>query len=499
MDAGLFRLRLDDSILALRELLARDGFGRGEPTIGAELEMCIVDPLGSAKGLNEELRKRVGDRRVTLEVNRFNLELNTDPLPFRDRVFFALGSQMYEVLSALEKAAEEREAHIVTVGILPTLRECDLDSESMTHAARYEALSLSLREIRGRPFQIRIAGRDVVELASDDITLEGANTAFQLHLRVEPERFGDVYDAANLALGPALAVGANSPLFLGCDLWSETRIPLFEQSVDVRHGPSHGSIGRCSLGVDWVRGGPDVLFEQAVRLYPPLLMELSEEQPLEVVRSGGVPALSELRLHHSTVWRWNRAVYDPVGDGHCRIEMRALPAGPSMVDMLANAAFLLGLTLGLEPEMGRIRDQMPFEQVSQNFYAAAQYGLNASIAWPGLCGLERLDAAELAQRLIPVAMRGLSSCTVDPEEAEELLAIISERAARRRSGAEWQRETLTAFECRMPREEALQQMLLRYVELASSGYPVAEWPIGDEPWGAPGVARVELWNAISPK
>ncbi|MEO0811412.1 MAG: glutamate--cysteine ligase, partial [Myxococcota bacterium] len=299
MDSGQFRLKLDESVQALRELLAREGFGQGEPSIGAELEMCIVGPEGAAKGLNEELRQAVGDPRVTLEVNRFNLELNTTPQPFRGRAFFALGKQMFELLSALEKAAAQANAHIVTIGILPTLEESDLDSHSMTDAQRYEALSVGLREIRGRPFHIKISGRDVVELSSEDITLEGANTALQLHLRVDPERFGDVYDASNLAIGPVLALSANSPLLLGCDLWSETRIPLFEQSVDVRSGAIHGAVGRCSLGVDWVRGGPDVLFEQAVRLYPPLLMELTDEDPLETVRSGGVPKLYEMRLHHS--------------------------------------------------------------------------------------------------------------------------------------------------------------------------------------------------------
>ncbi|MEM6730156.1 MAG: glutamate--cysteine ligase [Myxococcota bacterium] len=499
MTGDAFRQRLDASIVALRELLAREGFGSGAPSIGAELEMCIVGPRGHARGINEEIRAAVHDRRVTLEVNNFNLELNTDPQNFTGRVFFALGEQMFDVLSKLEREAEKRDSHIVTIGILPTLVEEDLDSHSMTHAHRYEALSHGLREIRGKPFHIRISGKDVVELASEDITLEGANTALQIHLKVDPSRFGDVYDAANLAIAPVLAVSANSPLLLGCDLWSETRIPLFEQSVDVRHGAAHGSPGRCSLGMDWVRGGPDVLFQEAVEHYPPLLRELGEEDPVAVVRNGGVPSLSELRLHQSTVWRWNRAVYDPVGDGHCRIEMRALPAGPSMVDMMANLAFLLGLTLGLENEMERIRESLDFEQVSHNFYSAAQYGATASLAWPGLVGIERLEASELVQRLVPVAMRGLISCNVDPEEAEELLAVISERAARKRTGAFWQRETLRVYSERMSRPDALREMLLRYVEYAASGYPVAEWPIADAPWGDSGVARVDIWNSISPK
>ncbi|MEM6532227.1 MAG: glutamate--cysteine ligase [Myxococcota bacterium] len=497
MSESAFRTRLLHSVEALRLLLQRPGFGVGPASIGAELEMCIVDGDGCPLGLNEEIRTTVADPRVTLEVNRFNLELNTSPQAFEGPAFFTLGKQMFELLTALEEEAERRDGHIVTIGILPTLREGDLDRTQMTHADRYERMSEKLRAIRGQPFRIKITGRDVVELASDDLTLEGANTALQIHLRVAPERFGNVYDAANLAIAPVLALAVNSPLLLGCDLWSETRIPLFEQSVDVRHGASHGDPGRCSLGLDWVAGGPDALFHQAVEHYPPLFDELTDEDPLEIVKAGGVPSLAELRLHQSTVWRWNRAVYDPAGEGHVRIEMRALPAGPSMVDMLANSAFLLGLTLGLEPEMESIRSRLTFAQVSHNFYSAAHDGASGLLTWPGANGIQRMEAAALIEQLIPIAKRGLSASGIDHEESDELLRVISERAERRMTGAEWQRITLAAYQTDFDRPTALRKMLIRYVECAGSGRPVAEWPIADAEWSQEHGPSV--WQAISPK
>ncbi|MEO1174793.1 MAG: hypothetical protein AAFX94_22480 [Myxococcota bacterium] len=287
MSESAFRTRLFHCVEALRLLIQRPGFGVGPASIGAELEMCIVDGKGHPLGLNEEIRSTVGDPRVTLEVNRFNLELNTSPQSFEGPAFFTLGKQMFELLTALESEAERREGHIVTIGILPTLREHDLDPAQMTHADRYERMSAKLRAIRGQPFRIKITGRDVVELACDDLTLEGANTALQLHLRVPPDRFGNVYDAANLAIAPVLALAVNSPLLLGCDLWSETRIPLFEQSVDVRHGASHGDPGRCSLGLDWVADGPDALFRQAVEHYPPLSTTARGSSSLSSSKSGG--------------------------------------------------------------------------------------------------------------------------------------------------------------------------------------------------------------------
>lgn len=499
MEGSAYRARLERSLEAFRRLLARDGFGAGEVSIGAELEMCIVDDGGNARALNEELLEAVGDERVTLEVNRFNLEINTTPHILTGGAFGALGREMRELLDALQRAADRHRAKIVTIGILPTLSEADLESNAMSHRHRYVALSHGLRKIRGQPFHIRISGEDVVELTSNDITLEGANTALQLHLRVDPSRFGDVYDASNLAIAPALAIAANSPLLLGCDLWSETRIPLFEQSVDVRHGAAHGKPGRCSLGVGWLNAGPDALFRQAVELYPPLLEDDSDEDPLAVVDSGGVPTLSDLRTHQSTVWRWNRAVYDPHGQGHVRIEMRALPAGPSLIDMLANSAFLIGLTIGLEPEMERIRERLSFEQVSHNFYTAARYGITAALAWPGLCGVEYVEAAELVRRLVPVALRGLIACNIDPSEAEELLAVVTQRAVRRQTGAVWQRESLRILEGRESRSQALTTLLALYREGESSGRPVADWPLGGEPWSKEPSTPSSLRKAFSPQ
>ena len=238
------------------------------------------------------------------------------------------------------------------VGILPTLRAEDLQLAALSDAARYRALNNGLRRLRQEPFRIRIDGADPLELAADDVGLEGANTSFQVHLRVDPDRFADHFNAAQLATGPVLAVAGNSPTFLGHRLWEETRVALFKQAVDDRDaaGRSSRRVSRVAFGTGWIATGAMELLEESVRLHEPVLPVLGAERPLERLAAGRVPALDELRLHQSTVWRWNRAIYDPAGGGHLRIELRALPAGPTVVDMLANAAFLLGLTLALAPD-----------------------------------------------------------------------------------------------------------------------------------------------------
>src|SRR6185295_670300 len=155
-------------------------------------------------------------------------------------------------------------------------------------------------------------------------------------------------------------------------LWEETRVALFRQATDDRRDPSvEWRPARVSFGHGWVRHGALELFAESVLQHAPLLPIASDEDARARVRAGDVPELVELRLHQGTIWRWNRAVYDPTAGGHLRIELRALPAGPSLPDMLANAAFLLGLTLALAPDAERLVTALTFGQARLNFYAAA--------------------------------------------------------------------------------------------------------------------------------
>jgi len=234
------------------------------------------------------------------------------------------------------------------------------------------------------PFRIRIDGADPLDVLCDDVTFEGANTSLQIHLRVEPAVFAATFNAAQIATAPVLAAAGNSPLFLGHRLWTETRVALFRQAVDERIATAEEDWhpGRVSFGHGWVRRGAHELFAESVALHRPLLPLVASEEPLALVRDGGTPALDELRLHHGTVWPWNRAVYDPTNGGHLRIELRALPAGPSAIDMTANAAFLIGLTLALSGEGDRLVNALTFGQCRRNFYEAARRGLDADLLWP---------------------------------------------------------------------------------------------------------------------
>ncbi|MEB2283330.1 MAG: glutamate--cysteine ligase [Polyangiaceae bacterium UTPRO1] len=480
-DHARFAARLAAQVAALEQVLERPDFGVGASTLGAELEVALVDRGGRPFGINRTLLRETLDPRVTLEVDRFNLELNTRPVSFTGRPFTALGAELASGLAELDRVAAAHGGRIVTIGILPTLVADDLGAGALTDSRRFRALAAGLKALREQPFRLEIDGEDPLVREADEVTMQGANTSFQVHLRVAPADFARVYNAAQIAVAPVLAVAGNAPLFLGHRLWEETRIALFRQSVDDRAGTvaDDWRPARVSFGHGWLRRGAHELFAESAAFHPTLLPVCGSEDAAAVVRAGGVPRLDELRLHHGTVWRWNRAVYDDAAGGHLRVELRALPSGPTVADMLANAAFLLGLTLGLAPEADRLTSRLAFGHARRSFYQAARYGLDAELLWPSEDGLSprAMTVPALLPRLLACARRGLLDAGIDEAEADPLLAVVAERVARRMTGARWQRQALGRLEAMSPRSEALAAMLERYLDAAASAAPVHTWPL----------------------
>ncbi|MEU4546345.1 glutamate--cysteine ligase [Nonomuraea dietziae] len=440
-----FGERLTEQLAELRELLDRPGFGDGVTTVGAELELFLIDERGRPLPRNAEVLDKLGDDRLVVELGRYNVEANLTPLPLAGRPFTALATEMQELFKAVDGAIDGGGA--LPIGILPTLGTGDFTHAAISDEARYRAMARGMRRLRLEPFIVQI---DELELEVQDIILEAANTSWQVHLRTPVADFARLYNAAQLAIGPVLAASGNSPLFLGRQLWEETRIALFEEASDDRDVERRfRRDGRVTFGSDWVRSGAFELFERYVRDYEPVIPALSDEGEQ-----------SELRLHIGTVWQWNRPVYDPADGGHLRIEFRALPAGPTCADMAANTAFLIGLTLALAE---RDLTELPFGDAYQNFYRAAMRGLQAKLTWEG----REMLASDLVLSLLPEAKAALLRAGVDPADAD--LDVIAQRVRLGRTGAVWQRETLAELG---GDSEAL---VRRYHENALTGLPVHMW------------------------
>jgi gamma-glutamyl:cysteine ligase YbdK (ATP-grasp superfamily) len=476
-DFVAFRQRLEENLQQLEQALARPGFGEGAASLGSELEMYLVDTAGRPLHANEELLADADDPQLTLELNRYNLEYNLSPYLLSERPFASTEAEILTKLSRLRHLAGARGGQIVLTGILPTLRLEDFGPRCMTNRKRFQALVAQLIRQRGSAFTVNINGAEPLRLSMTDITLEGANTSFQVHYRVSPENFGDTFNAMQLVTPLVLAASVNSPSLFGHCLWQETRIPLFKQSIDTRIRDRYGwnEPARVNFGHGWVRRGPFELFAETVRLFPPLLPVCDGALDREQMP----PALAELRLHQSTVWSWNRPVYDPAGGGHLRVEMRALPAGPTPVDMVANAALMVGLAEGIRPRINSLLPALPFHLVEYNFYRAAEDGLEARLVWPNLQrgGYREQPVSQILQELLPLAYRGLAGIGIERDEAEQYLGVIEQRLARGQTGASWQVARLAHLRGRQAPREALHTMLQDFIGHSITNQPVGEWPL----------------------
>jgi len=489
-DRGRFRERLEESLSVLEALLERPRFGRGDASIGAELELAIVDAAGRAAPIAERLRDELADPRLTLEINRYDIEANLTPGPLAGRPFARLEREIVEMLALLNDGAARHRARVVPVGILPTLRPRDLVAGMMTPDARYEALTRELRERRGEKFHIRLDGRESLSARTDTVAPEGACTSFQLHYRAHPERFAESFNAVQLITPLLVGFAANSPFLLGRELWHETRIGLFAQAIDGRDAERRalGLPSRVHLGHGWLRRGAFEAFAETVRLYEPLLPISEDESPREALAAGRLPGFGELELQMGTVWSWNRAVYDPNDDGHVRIELRALPAGPAPIDMVANAALAIGLAEGLLDESEALVTALPHALLVQNLEAAAREGIDARLLWPAAntFTLEQRPLVDILGELLPHARAGLAAAGIDEADADRALTNVERRLERRASGAGWQIRTVERLQRaagggatskrRGGRQRALRSMFDRYAENVLANVSVADWP-----------------------
>lgn len=477
-DFALFRDRLQGNLRALQTLLARDGFGEGPLSFGAELELYIVDAEAKPLHINQEIQRRLDDPQLTLELNRYNLEYNFSPSLLSEGCLNLTQQEALGAINRINSAAGQLGGSVVPIGILPTLQQSDVGYHAMTPLGRYEALTNELTELRGGPFTIAIEGEEALQLAMDDVTLEGANTSFQIHLRVPPAEFADFYNATQLITPLVVAMATNSPTLFGHRLWEETRIPLFKQSIDCRPKDSmHPMPARVNFGNNWIREGAFELFAEAALLYRPILPASGVEDPEAVANAGGIPELHELRLHQGSIWLWNRPVYDPADGGHLRIELRALPAGPSIVDMLGNAALAIGLAKVMQKEIRELLPAIPFTYSTANFYRAAQKGLDAELFWPSLRQTqpEYFSVPEILERLLPEVPDQLESMGFLPSDFEPFLEVIRERLHTRQTGSRWQLNKLADLRKDMHKRDALVEMLHQYQRNSAANIPVARW------------------------
>jgi CBS domain-containing protein len=479
-DAAQLRVfigRLLRDLRALEQMLADGLIESGVRRIGAEQELFLVDPAWRPAPVAMEILEGCEDPRYTTELGRFNLEINLDPLDFAGDCLGRMERQLETLLAHLRTLAGRHGAEVVLTGILPTIRKSDLALANMTPRPRYIALSRALDLLRGGPYEFQLKGTDELIVKHESMMLEACCTSFQVHYQVDPDRFALLYNLAQAMTAPLLAAATNSPLLFGRRLWRETRIPLFQQAVDTRSASHHmrERSPRVSFGRQWIERSVLDLFQEDLARFRVLLGAPLREDSLESLKRGVLPGLEALRLHNGTVYRWNRACIG-VGGGkaHLRIENRVLPAGPTVLDEVANAAFFLGLMSGGVDAYGDVTKRMAFHDAEHNFLAAAQVGLDAQFTW---MDARVMPARELISELLPVARQGLREAGILADDIDRYLGVISDRVSSGRTGSQWLLQSLASMQGEDTRDALLSALTAATATRQWEGKPVHEWPL----------------------
>lgn len=476
--AQAFMKAVLDDLRALAFMLEHGGVESDVRRIGAEQEMFLIDRDLRPAPLSLEVLAQTKDPRLTTEIARFNLEANLDPLLLTGACLREMEQDLTELISLVRKEAGAFGADVLLSGILPTLLKSDLTLENMTPSPRYRELDRGVIRLRGGPFAIHIKGLDELHLTHDNIMMESCNTSFQVHFQSNATDFVSHYNAAQAITAPVLAAAVNSPVLFGHRLWQETRVALFQHSTDARSRPqlARSQPTRVSFGDSWLEHSVIALFHDQISRFRPIMITQPDEDPFAVLARGETPLLSALRMHNGTVWRWNRACYG-VTDGvaHLRIENRALPAGPTIVDEVANAAFFTGLMLSLPQEYGDIAKRMTFDDAKSNFFRAARHGLDAQFNW--IDGKSHTASSLVLDNLLPLARQGLSNANVDDVDVDKYLGIIEERVRSRQTGARWIVKSLEVMQDVGAKDINRRRLTAAMLACQKLGEPVHRWPL----------------------
>ncbi len=471
-----FIQRLLDDIDSLEFMLREGMIEQGVVRIGAEQEFCLVDQNWRPTTNAPSILRSINDPHFTTELAKYNLEINLDPFELRNDAFGRVESQLRELLSKAQSAAEEHNSRVLLSGILPTISFDEVGPHVMTEHARYFALNDMFKKFRATDFHLKISGVDELLVRHNSIMFEACNTSFQMHLQIDPDDFANSYNWAQAIAGPVLAQCVNSPLLLGKELWQETRIALFQQSVDIRDVSIalRDQQARVTFGEDWVGGSIADFYKNEISRYRILLSRDIEESSMVKLSKGEIPKLKALSLHNGTIYKWNRPCYG-VGGGkaHLRIENRYVPAGPSVLDEMANFAFWVGLMTGRPAEYDQLEDRMDFNEVKSNFIKAARYGAETYLHWMGkTVSLKTL----IRDELLPVARSGLESMNIHPQDINRLLGVIEDRI-NGHTPAQWMINSYRNLKKITKKDDALISLTKAIYDNQQTDKPAHLWPV----------------------
>lgn len=470
---NMYHHALDD-IEAFDLLLKEKMFVQAPVHIGAEQELCLVDKEFEPHTKALEILDKIEDERYTNELALFNLEINADPKLLNASCFSDMENELAALIKMGRKVAWTEGAHILKAGILPTLAYRHLQFEYMTPIKRYQTLSNTLFDLRGQNFEIYLQGTDELLMSLSSVLFEACNTSFQTHLQIDPDNFVNMHNWAQMIAGPVLSTSVNSPLLFGNELWHETRIALFKQSLDTRSSTKflRRKLPRVYFGNGWIKNSPADLWKNDIMRFPLILTSDDFKKSTQLLKNGEIPELRAIRLHNGTTYTWNRMCFGhSKKQPHLRIECRYLPSGPSLKDEIANFAFWIGLMSCPDRDQEFWKD-LDFRTAKNNFIKAARTGINTIFNWYG----EMIPANKLIlEKLLPMAESGLKKYGVDDIDIKQYLGIIEKRTEKNVTGSEWLVHNHRKLTSTYGETLVQKSLVKKSLEYQVNNIPVHEW------------------------
>ncbi len=426
--------------------------------IGYELEVCILDSSNQPNPINKQILGTIDSPLFTNELAKYDLEINGNVFELDEETPQKLDNDLLSLWKQGQESAKKFDAKLGLFGVLPSLKLEHFNKELyQSDMHRYTLVSQRMRELRHESVKILFHGEDEIALQKDDVMLEALGTSLQIHLQIPFDRSVEYYHAALLASVVLVGFGANSPLVLGKRAWHESRIAIFEQSVDTRNKDQrdHGDETRVHFAHGYIDSWLD-LFDQN-KMFKIIFADVKNRPESD---------LHHFNLHNGTIWRWIRPILDKDKEGKhtLRLELRVLPSGPTLIDTQANIWFFIGLIEGLVKSKIDLK-KIPFETLKDDFYAVAKTGLDTDFHEP-----KEAKKVSLKEWILNDGLRitrmGLDSFGINDTNA--YLNIIKERTTSGQNGAVWQLEHFKKF-------NSIIKLMEDYMKNSEQNIPVHKW------------------------
>ncbi|MFC3909853.1 hypothetical protein ACFORL_12300 [Legionella dresdenensis] len=458
-----FDKRLQAETALLEQWFIDKIFTERELEAGSEIELFLLDEHYDPFPHNLEFIKQVNEPFLIPEVGAAHLEINSCHIPLSGDFLSKLHHSILKCWQKMCDVAHQNNHHLALIGSLPTATDKMHHPSFMTDKSRYHFLNSSIYQQQGgKGMLLNIDGYEPLVLNPHSLAINGIISALQLHIQIGLSQSVLYYNIAQAIAGPMMALACNSPFILGHHLWSDSRIPLFDHTMTLQRFDRADGFKCCIFGTSYLKDSFFELFDQNYQFFPRLIPEVSRESPIE--------DMFHVRRQNGVVYRWNRPVIDFNSNHqpHLRIEHRGPATGPTVVDMIANAAFFYGLINYFAIQRTPIDYLLPFHLARKNFFNAARHGLDANFGW--FLGRET-SACALLHELIPLAHKGLQALGTHSDEARFYLNIIERRVKNRMNGSNWQLHYINKH------GKDFHGLMARYLQNQYREIPVSDWPL----------------------